>query len=232
MTSPNYQDAREPLVQTVAIIQPQCMHFRNDILKRITDAGFTILQSKVVQLTNEQVVELFADQKHAEHFSSMQAAWTAGPILVMCLTKPKAIDQLKALLGSGTLNDANPVWPGCLRAEYASDDILIGIHGSEDVEHVHHEINFFFPDSNIYLQALLFKVKYINYFFVLAHTRIVIVEPLSRLNQESYLTTQIYPTLMNALYVVAQDRPVDPILTLATTLLETNPNRPLMEPAC
>lgn len=60
----------------------------------------------------------------------------------------------------------------------------------------------------------------------------VIVEPLSRENQESYLKTQIYPTLMNALYQVAKDRPVDPIFTLATILLETNPNRPHMEPAC
>lgn len=149
MTSPNYQDAREPLVQTVAIIQPQCMAFRDEITKRIADAGFTILQRKVVQLTNDQVSELFADQKHADHFALMQVAWTAGPILVMCLTKPKAIDQLKALLGSGTLNDANPVWPGCLRAQYASDDILIGVHGSDDAEHFRHEVNFFFPDSNL-----------------------------------------------------------------------------------
>lgn len=148
MTSPNYQDAREPLVQTIAIIQPQCMPFREIITKRIADAGFTILQRKVVQLTSDQVTELFADQKDAENFSSMQVAWTAGPILVMCLTKPKAIDQLKALLGSGTSNDENPKWPGCLRAQYASDDILIGIHGSDDPEHVRHEINFFFPDSN------------------------------------------------------------------------------------
>lgn len=37
---------------------------------------------------------------------------------------------------------------------------------------------------------------------------------------------------MNALYQVAKDRPLDPILSLATTLLETNPNRPHMEPAC
>lgn len=37
---------------------------------------------------------------------------------------------------------------------------------------------------------------------------------------------------MNALYQVAKDRPVDPIFTLATTLLEINPNRPHMEPAC
>lgn len=63
-------------------------------------------------------------------------------------------------------------------------------------------------------------------------TRAVIIEPLSRENQELYLTTQVYPTLMNALFQVANDRPVDPILALASTLLETNPNRPRMDPAC
>lgn len=147
MTSPNYHDAREPIVQTIAIIQPQCMNFRDDITKRIVEAGFTILQRKVVQLTTAQVDELFADQKHAENFSLMQTAWKAGPILVMCLTKPKAIDQLKALLGSGTVNDKNPMWPGCLRAQYAQDDILIGVHGSDNPENFRHEINFFFPDS-------------------------------------------------------------------------------------
>lgn len=148
MTSPNYHDPREPLVQTIAIIQPQCMTSRDEIKKRITDAGFTILQRKIVQLTNDQVAELFADEKDAEYFSLMQEAWTAGPILVMCLTKPKAIDQLKALLGSETLSDANPVWPGCLRAQFASNDILVGVYGSVDHEHFRHEINFFFPDSN------------------------------------------------------------------------------------
>lgn len=44
--------------------------------------------------------------------------------------------------------------------------------------------------------------------------------------QEVYLNSYIFPTLMDGLYKVSQQRPRDPVVELAKWLLRNNPNKP------
>lgn len=152
MTSPNYSDPREPIQQTLAMIKPEFMCYREEILQRITDAGFKIIESKIVKLSPEQASDLFNDQEMELDFAIRMMALADGPIQVLCLAKPKAIDELLALIGSETSKEAKRDWPGSLRAQFAGHNYVgrtIGMHGSADAKHARYEIEYFFPNGKL-----------------------------------------------------------------------------------
>lgn len=151
MTSPNYSDPLEPIEKTLVIIKPDGMIFREEIMKRIVEAGFKIIQSKIVKLTPEQASELYVDQFEKPTFPLFIVSITEGPIQAMCLAKPKAILELLALIGSRTATESMEKWPGSLRSHFGSYeyDIENAIEGSADETHARHEIRFFFPNSKL-----------------------------------------------------------------------------------
>lgn len=150
MTMPNYSDPRQRIQKTLAIIKPEAMCYRDIIIKRIFEAGFKILETKIVKLTPEQASELYQDKCHLPNFPVLVLSMNSGPIQAMCLAKPQAIREFKALVGEDSAFASKQKWPGSLRGCFGSyeNDILNGIHASEDVEHARYEIRFFFPNSN------------------------------------------------------------------------------------
>lgn len=149
-TSPHYQDPNAPIQKTLALIRPEAMPFRDAITKRIWDAGFRVLCTRIVKLTHEQAVELYGGDEltHASDYPLRIASLCCGPVQAMCLAKPQAIAELLALLGSETAKESRQRWPGSLRARFAGDGpIMNGIVGSADLQHARAEIGFFFPNG-------------------------------------------------------------------------------------
>lgn len=147
MTSPNYTDPREPIQQTLALIRPEAMCNREAITMRIRDAGFKILDSIIVKLTPEQAANLYADQMIEPSFPIKIVSLCSGPVKAMCLAKPEAIKEFRALLGAETTAESLTTWPGSLRSYFGSCGIRNGILGSVDLQSARKEIEFFFPNS-------------------------------------------------------------------------------------
>lgn len=152
MTSPNYSDPREPLQKTFAMIKPEFMCYREEILQCLYNAGFKIVETKIVKLTPEQASDIFADQYMEPDYALRMMGMADGPVQVLCLSKPQAIKEFLALVGPDTVmsKEAKRKWPGCLRAQFADANMMgrkLGIHGSVDAVHARKEIEYFFPNG-------------------------------------------------------------------------------------
>ncbi|XP_058811488.1 nucleoside diphosphate kinase homolog 5-like [Topomyia yanbarensis] len=189
--------------RTLALIKPDGMKHRDTITRRIRDAGFVIVQSRIVRLTPEQASELYRSKIGHPNYHAMIVALTVGPIQAMCVSKVCAVAELNWLIGPERYQDAVRNAPGSIRAIFGDsrDELKNAIHGSEDAESARFEVRFFFP--------------------------LLILEPIfneQKLND--YLAAMVNPTLMDGLYMVAKERPNDPMLWLSDWLLLNNPYKP------
>ncbi|XP_065091504.1 nucleoside diphosphate kinase homolog 5 [Ochlerotatus camptorhynchus] len=193
----------EDFERTLVVIKPDAMKHKNVIVRRIIDAGFTILQSRIVRLTPEQASEFYRAKKIHSCYHAWIAALTEGPIQAMCVSKINAVSDLLWLIGPERYQDAIKKAPGSLRAMFADsrNELQNAVHGSEDTSSAHFEINFFFPS--------------------------LLLEPIfndQRLN--NYLSAMVNPVLMQGLYTLAKERPKDPIMWFSNWLLSNNPYKP------
>lgn len=203
-TSPHYSDPTAPIQKTLALIRPEAMCHCEAIVKRILNAGFKIIADTTVKLTPEQATELYADQEAEPHFPLKVLSLCTQPVRALCLAKPEAIAELRALLGEETGAESRRRWPGSLRAFFARQCVCNGLLCSRDLTHARTEIRFFFPN--------------------------VLVDPplRDRADQWRYLNTLVYPTLMEGVYEIAKMVAVDPVVDLAKWLWRHNPNKPLV----
>lgn len=202
-TSPHFQDPREPIEKTLALIRPEAMCYRHAIVQRLLAAGFKILCTAIVKLSIEQASELYgaADAEQPTNYPVMIGSLCAEPVQAMCLAKPQAIAELQALMGC-----FGSRWPGSLRAKFAdgADVQYAVILGSRDEEHARSEIRFFFPAVS------------------------VDPVPMDRQAQWLYLSTYVYPQLMAGVYEMCKRRvpaPGDAVVQLADWLWEKNPRQ-------
>lgn len=145
-----------PIEQTLAIIKPCGMQYREEILQKLFKANFKIIDTKICRLSSGQVSELFKTDWTNNNYPRAAELLTAGPIQAMCLAKPNAIKSFLSLFGLEKDGDKK-IWPCNIRSCFGSieNDITNGLHGSENSESARWEIQFFFPDSKIYLKKIL-----------------------------------------------------------------------------
>jgi nucleoside diphosphate kinase len=87
------------LEYTLAMIKPEAMMFRKEIEQEIIDEGFQICQRRWLQLTPEQVSDLYFDNYKQKNFAHLVTYMSSGPILVFVLSKRNAIKEWKFLIG-------------------------------------------------------------------------------------------------------------------------------------
>ncbi|XP_055525190.1 nucleoside diphosphate kinase homolog 5 [Wyeomyia smithii] len=192
--------------RTLALIKPDGMKHRDAITRRIVDAGFFIVQSRVLKLTPEQASEFYLTKNNDPNYRAMVVALSEGPVQAMCLFKQHAVRDLLWLIGPERYQDAVQNAPGSLRALFADscDDLRNVVHGSEDAASAQFEIRFFFPS--------------------------LILEPIGSDEQvERYLSAMVNPTLMQGLHLLAEERPEQPLIWLSEWLLANNPYKPRVE---
>lgn len=189
--------------RTLAVIKPDAMKHKDTIIRHIKDAGFVIVQSRIVRLSAEQASEFYRSKQTHPNYHGMIVALSDGPILAMCISKERAIADLLWLIGPERYQDAVKSAPRSLRAMFADshDELRNAIHGSEDSTSARFEIHFFFP--NILLEPVFNEEKLNN-----------------------YLRAMVNPVLMQGLYAMAKERPKNPVIWLSNWLLLNNPYKP------
>ncbi|XP_053699212.1 nucleoside diphosphate kinase homolog 5 [Sabethes cyaneus] len=193
----------EQYERTLALITPDGMQHRDTITQRIREAGFFILQSRVLRLTPEQASEFYRSRSSNPDYRAMIIALTKGPVQAMCLSKRNAVQDLLWLIGPERYPEAVTNAPGSLRALFADccDDLQSAVLGSRDAASAEFEVKFFFPS--------------------------LILEPIGNEQQVNrYLTAMVNPTLMDGLHLLAKERPEQPALWLSKWLLLNNPYKP------
>ena len=135
-----------------------------EILKRIEQAGFTIVDQKLMRLSIEQAQEFYAEHAGKSFFETLTTFMSSGPILALQLEREDAIAEWRALMGPTNTFKAqdaaaaeHPVneenWP--LRALFGTDGTRNATHGSDAPWTAMRELEFYFPTTAPWQRAVV-----------------------------------------------------------------------------
>ncbi|NXL53964.1 TXND3 protein, partial [Podilymbus podiceps] len=122
-----------PREHTLALIKPAAakMH-KDDIMQKVKDAGFTISKIKEEALTREIATQFYKDHNGKPFFEQLVSCMTAGPSVLMILTKENAVEEWRQLMGPTDPEVAKQTSPESIRAQFAQDILCNAVHGSSN----------------------------------------------------------------------------------------------------
>jgi len=204
--STSYLSVVEPeLLNTIAIIKPDAMQYKDVVLRAISQAGFQIIGYRILHLTPEQVSEIYAKFYGSPSFPQLVMSWSQGPCLALSMSALNAIEKWKKITGPDGRIRRNWFYPVSMRKRFGvMGPLSQTVHASDNFKEAIKERRYLFPQD--------------------------IQEPIIKDNDKvnDYLNTYVNPTLSNGLVEVVQERPNDPVMFLAQWLLLNNPYQPRM----
>ncbi len=134
--------------RTLAILKPDCVRKEliGDVLRRIQDAGFTILGLRMTRLSKREAEGFYAVHKGKAFFDELTTFMSSGPCVPVALEKENAIADFRALIGATNPKEAAE---GTIRSDFAGSIGENIVHGSDSVANGQVEINYFFDQATL-----------------------------------------------------------------------------------
>lgn len=128
---------------TFSIIKPNAVRTgkAGPILAMINEAGFEISAMKMARMTIDQAEVFYEVHKGKPFFESLVEFMTSGPVFVMILRHPNAVEEFRNLIGA---TDPAKAEPGTIRKLFAVSVQMNAVHGSDSDENAEREAAFFF----------------------------------------------------------------------------------------
>ncbi len=119
--------------KTFTMIKPDAVEQGNigNILKMITDAGFSITALKLTQLSRRDAETFYAVHNQRPFFGELVEFMTRGPIVAAILEKDNAVEDFRKLIGATNPADAAE---GTIRKLFATSVGENAVHGSDSDE--------------------------------------------------------------------------------------------------
>jgi len=137
--------------RTLTIIKPDAFGSgkAGRIVAHLEDAGFRILASRVLTLSDAQAGSFYEVHRERPFFGPLTKFMTSGPCMPMVLERDDAVAALRRTIGA---TDPAEAEAGTVRKLYAESKERNAIHASDSDENAQREISFFFPATEL-LQA-------------------------------------------------------------------------------
>ncbi|XP_064167214.1 thioredoxin domain-containing protein 6 isoform X2 [Anguilla rostrata] len=136
-----------PREHTLAVIKPDALEeHREEILRRVREAGFAVTRAKETVLSREMAEEFYREHRDKPFFGQLVEFMSRGPCLLMALAKENAVEEWRAMMGPADPARAKEEAPDSLRARFAADVLRNAVHGSSSREHASAKIRFVFGD--------------------------------------------------------------------------------------
>jgi len=134
--------------QTLIILKPDCIQRRlmGRVLQRFEDKGLTVVAMKMVQITRELAERHYAPHKGKPFYPGLIDYINSGPVVVMVVAGPGAIDISRKLMGRTFGFEAEP---GTVRGDFGASKTYNLIHGSDSPETAATEIALYFEPDEI-----------------------------------------------------------------------------------
>lgn len=135
--------------RTLSIIKPDAVHANliGKIQAQIEEVGLSIVAMKMTRLSRQQAGDFYEVHKGKPFYESLIDFMTSGPVVVQVLEGKDAIKTYRKVMGATMFGEAEA---GTIRANFATSDAHNAAHGSDSEENALIEINFFFPEKQIY----------------------------------------------------------------------------------
>ena len=129
--------------KTLMMIKPDAVErgLIGKILADIIDAGFQIIELKMVKLSLNDAKRFYKVHQDRPFFNDLTAYMSRSTIVAAVLLKENAVNDFRKLIGSTDPSDAEE---GTIRKKYAISKGENSVHGSDSNENAEIESNFHF----------------------------------------------------------------------------------------
>lgn len=117
------------------------------ILRKITEAGFTIKALKLTQLTKADAQKFYEVHSERPFYGELVDFMSSGPIVAAVLEKDNAVEDFRTLIGATNPAEAAE---GTIRKMFAKSVGENAVHGSDSDENAQIEAAFHFSGREIF----------------------------------------------------------------------------------
>jgi nucleoside-diphosphate kinase len=134
--------------RTLTIIKPDAFSSGKTglIIALLEKAGFKIISSRVMRLTEAQAQAFYAVHRERPFFAPLVKFMTSGKCMPMVLERADAVSALRKTIGA---TDPAEAEAGTVRKLYAESKERNAIHASDSDENAERESRFFFPEAEL-----------------------------------------------------------------------------------
>jgi nucleoside-diphosphate kinase len=134
--------------RTLAIVKPDAFNAgkSGQIIAHLEKAGFRIIATRVMRLTEAQASAFYAVHRERPFFAPLVRFMTSGKCMPMILERADAVAALRKTIGA---TDPAEAEAGTVRKLYAESKERNAIHASDSDENAEREGNFFFAESDL-----------------------------------------------------------------------------------
>ena len=134
--------------RTLTIIKPDAFSSGKAglIIALLEKAGFRIVASRVMQLSENQAGAFYAVHRERPFFSPLVKFMTSGKCMPLVLERADAVAALRKTIGA---TDPAEAEAGTVRKLYAESKERNAIHASDSDENADREARFFFAEAEL-----------------------------------------------------------------------------------
>jgi nucleoside-diphosphate kinase len=135
--------------QTLAIIKPDgvAAGLVGEIIKRIETAGLKIIAMRLERLNARRAEGFYYLHAQKPFFKSLIEYMTSGPVVLLVLQGPDAINKWRQLMGA---TDPAKASRGSIRGDMGTNIERNVVHGSDSKDNAVYEVNYFFKGTEIF----------------------------------------------------------------------------------
>ncbi len=130
---------------TFSFLKPEALRQRiaGEVITRLERKGLILKQVRLHRIAPREAEALYSAHKAKPFFQELVDHVTSGPVLLLILEGPNAVETVRRVIG-GT----NPLLaePGSIRGDFSVSITANTIHASDSVENARKEAAIFFPE--------------------------------------------------------------------------------------
>jgi len=129
--------------KTFLMIKPDAVkkNLIGEILRRVEDAGFRIVDLKMTQLPPAKAKKFYKVHKGKQFFDKLVKFISSGLVVGVLLTRTDAVKKLREIVGA---TDPKVAKKGTIRHDLATEVTQNAVHASDSVKSFGYESKFFF----------------------------------------------------------------------------------------
>ncbi len=136
-----------PSVQrTFSFLKPETLKQRlvGEVISRLERKGLILKQLRSHQISKREAEELYSVHKGKPFFQELVDHVTSGPVVLMVIEGPSAVETVRKLIGA-----TNPLVAkaGTIRGDFSTSITSNIIHASDSLENAKREASLFFKDA-------------------------------------------------------------------------------------
>lgn len=136
-----------PSIQrTFSFLKPETLKQRlvGEVISRLERKGLILKQLRLHQISKREAEELYSPHKGKPFFQELVDHVTSGPVMLMVIEGPNAVETVRKLIGA-----TNPLVAeaGTIRGDFSTSITANIIHASDSLENAKREASVFFKDA-------------------------------------------------------------------------------------